>query len=88
MDDDRGTFGLAPNTDWLNGTSKLSWHGEIISDSKGTTLLPGVLAAGDAAMVPFQQIIIAVGDGAKAAPGVFDHPIRSLRRRPDRVWLY
>ena len=70
-------IGLIPNTDWLKGTVALSKHGEIIVDAKGQTSIPGVFAAGDATTVPFKQIIIAAGDGAKAALGAFDHLIRS-----------
>jgi alkyl hydroperoxide reductase subunit F len=70
-------IGLIPNTDWLKGTVELSRHGEIIVDDRGQTSVPGVFAAGDATTVPFKQIIIAAGDGAKAALGAFDHLIRS-----------
>ncbi len=52
-------------------------HGEIVVDARGQTSVPGVFAAGDATTVPFKQIIIAVGDGAKAALGAFDHLIRT-----------
>jgi NADH-dependent peroxiredoxin subunit F len=70
-------IGLVPNTEWLKGTVELSRHGEIIVDAKGQTSVPGVFAAGDATTVPFKQIIIAAGDGAKAALGAFDYLIRS-----------
>ena len=70
-------IGLVPNTEWLKGTLELSRHGEIIVDAKGATHLPGVYAAGDVTTVPFKQIVIAVGDGAKAALGAFDHLMRS-----------
>ena len=70
-------IGLVPNTDWLKGTIELSKHGEIVVDDRGQTSLPGVFAAGDATTVPFKQIVIAAGDGAKAALGAFDHLIRS-----------
>jgi len=70
-------IGLVPNTDWLKGVVELSKHGEIIVDARGQTSVPGVFAAGDATTVPFKQIIIAAGDGAKAALGAFDHLIRS-----------
>jgi NADH-dependent peroxiredoxin subunit F len=69
-------IGLVPNTEWLKGTVELSRHGEIIVDGKGQTSLPGVFAAGDATTTPFKQIIIAAGDGAKAALGAFDYLIR------------
>jgi alkyl hydroperoxide reductase subunit F len=70
-------IGLVPNTEWLKGTVELSRHGEIIVDAKGATSLPGVYAAGDVTTVPFKQIVIAAGDGAKAALGAFDHLMRS-----------
>jgi alkyl hydroperoxide reductase subunit F len=70
-------IGLVPNTDWLKGTLELSKHGEIVVDAKGQTSVPGVFAAGDATTVPFKQIIIAAGDGAKAALSAFDYLIRT-----------
>jgi NADH-dependent peroxiredoxin subunit F len=70
-------IGLVPNTEWLKGTLALSRHGEIEVDARGATSLPGVFAAGDATTVPFKQIVIAAGDGAKAALGAFDHLMRS-----------
>jgi NADH-dependent peroxiredoxin subunit F len=70
-------IGLVPNTEWLKGTIELSKHGEIVVDAKGATSVLGVFAAGDVTTVPFKQIVIAVGEGAKAALGAFDHLIRS-----------
>ncbi|QWE20280.1 alkyl hydroperoxide reductase subunit F [Polynucleobacter sp. AP-Kolm-20A-A1] len=70
-------IGLLPNTDWLKGTIELSKHGEVIVDAKGETSLPGVFAAGDCTTVPYKQIIIAMGEGAKASLGAFDYLIRS-----------
>ncbi|MEJ7931317.1 alkyl hydroperoxide reductase subunit F [Ramlibacter sp. AN1015] len=70
-------IGLVPNTDWLKGTLELSRYGEIVVDAKGQTSMPGVFAAGDATTVPYKQIIIAAGDGAKAALSAFDHLIRT-----------
>ena len=69
-------IGLVPNSEWLKGTLELTRHGEIIVDARGQTSVPGVFAAGDVTTVPFKQIIIATGDGAKAALGAFDHLIR------------
>ena len=70
-------IGLVPNTDWLKGTVKLSPRGEVEVDARGETSVPGVYAAGDCTTVPYKQIVIAVGEGAKAALGAFDHLIRS-----------
>lgn len=69
-------IGLLPNTAWLKGTLALSPAGEIEVDSRGQTSVPGVFAAGDATTVPYKQIVIAVGEGAKAALGAFDFLIR------------
>jgi len=69
-------IGLVPNTEWLAGTVALSPRGEIEVDDRGRTSLPGIFAAGDATTVPFKQIVIAMGDGSKAALAAFDHLIR------------
>lgn len=70
-------IGLLPNTEWLAGTVDLSPRGEIIVDAYGQTSIPGVFAAGDCTTIPFKQIVIALGDGAKASLSAFDHLIRS-----------
>lgn len=70
-------IGLLPNTEWLRGTVALSARGEIEVDARGQTSVQGVFAAGDATTVPYKQIIIAMGEGSKAALGAFDHLIRS-----------
>ncbi|WP_438970439.1 alkyl hydroperoxide reductase subunit F [Methylophaga sp.] len=69
-------IGLLPNTDWLEGTIDLSKFGEIEIDNHGQTSLPGVFAAGDVTTIPYKQIIMAMGDGARAALGAFDYIIR------------
>ncbi|AMN45917.1 alkyl hydroperoxide reductase [Steroidobacter denitrificans] len=70
-------IGLLPNTDWLKGTLALSERGEIEIDARGQTSLPGVFAAGDATTTPYKQIVIAMGEGSKAALSAFDHLIRT-----------
>ena len=70
-------IGLVPNTDWLKGVVKLSPRGEVEVDARGQTSVPGVFAAGDCTTVPYKQIVIAVGEGAKASLAAFDHLIRS-----------
>ena len=70
-------IGLLPNSEWLKGTLELSRFGEIIVDAKGQTSIPGVFAAGDVTTVPYKQIVIAVGEGAKALLSAFDHLIRT-----------
>ncbi|HNT40014.1 MAG TPA: FAD-dependent oxidoreductase, partial [Rubrivivax sp.] len=71
-------IGLVPNTEFLNGSGvERNRFGEIIVDARGATSVPGIFAAGDATTVPYKQIIIAAGDGARAALSAFDHLIRT-----------
>jgi len=69
-------IGLVPNTEWLRGVVALSPRGEIEIDARGETSVPGVFAAGDATTVPYKQIVIAMGEGSKAALSAFDYLIR------------
>src|SRR5690606_23590261 len=70
-------IGLVPNTEWLKDTIALSRFGEIEVDARCQTSLPGVFAAGDVTTVPYKQIVVAAGEGSKAALSAFDHLIRS-----------
>lgn len=69
-------IGLVPNTEFLKGTVELSRFGEIVIDERCATSVPGIFAAGDATTVPYKQIVIAAGEGSKAALSAFDHLIR------------
>lgn len=70
-------IGLVPNTEWLKDSGvALTPRGEIEVDYRGETSLPGVFAAGDATTTPYKQIIIAMGEGAKASLSAFDYLIR------------
>ncbi|HHH84599.1 MAG TPA: FAD-binding protein, partial [Firmicutes bacterium] len=60
-------IGLIPNTEFLKGFVELNKHGEIVVDKHGATSVEGVFAAGDVTDVPFKQIVIAAGEGARAA---------------------
>ncbi|AIT80727.1 alkyl hydroperoxide reductase subunit F [Novosphingobium pentaromativorans] len=71
-------IGLVPNTEWLKDSGlEMTRFGEIVIDGKAATNLPGVFAAGDATTVPYKQIIIAMGEGSKAALSAFDYLIRN-----------
>lgn len=71
-------IGLVPNTEWLQDSPiELSERGEIVVDARGMTSVPGIFAAGDVTTVPYKQIVIAMGEGSKAALSAFDHLIRS-----------
>lgn len=69
-------IGLVPNTEWLKDSITLSRHGEIEVDHRGETSRRGVFAAGDCTTVPYKQIVIAMGEGSKAALSAFDYMIR------------
>ena len=70
-------IGLVPNTDFVKGHLELTRFGEVVINERCETSRAGVFAAGDATTVPYKQIIIAAGEGAKAALSAFDHLIRS-----------
>ena len=70
-------IGLLPNTDFLKGTLELSRFGEVVIDPRTQTSVAGVFAAGDCTTVPYKQIVIAMGEGSKAALSAFDHLIRT-----------
>ncbi|APE29279.1 alkyl hydroperoxide reductase subunit F [Aurantiacibacter gangjinensis] len=71
-------IGLVPNTEWLAESGiALSQHGEIEVDGHGATNLPGIFAAGDCTIVPYKQIVVAMGAGSKAALSAFDYLIRN-----------
>lgn len=61
----------------LEGAVERNRMGEIIIDAKCETNVKGVFAAGDCTTVPYKQIIIAAGEGAKASLSAFDYLIRT-----------
>jgi alkyl hydroperoxide reductase subunit F len=69
-------IGLVPNTEWLKDAVALTPRGEIEVDYRGQTSVPGVFAAGDVTTTPYKQIVIAMGEGSKAALSAFDYLIR------------
>jgi len=69
-------IGLLPNSDFLNGVVERTQHGEVIIDERCHTTTPGIFAAGDVSTVPYKQIVIAMGEGAKASLSAFDYLIR------------
>lgn len=71
-------IGLSANSSAFQGDLNMSRIGEILIDEHCRTNLPGVYAAGDVSSVPYKQIVIAMGEGAKAALSAFDDRIRGL----------
>ena len=71
-------IGLAPNSSVFKDVVKTNHSGEINIDSNCRTNIPGIYAAGDVSTVPYKQIIIAMGEGAKAALSAFEDRIRGV----------
>lgn len=70
-------IGLLPNSDFIDGVVERTQFGEIIIDEKGQTSEPGIFACGDVTTVPYKQIVISMGEGAKASLSAFDYLIRN-----------
>ncbi|MDR1601607.1 MAG: alkyl hydroperoxide reductase subunit F [Tannerella sp.] len=71
-------IGLAPNSDTFRHVVSANRFGEIEIDAHCRTSQAGIYAAGDVSTVPFKQIIIAMGEGAKAALSAFEDRTRGL----------
>jgi alkyl hydroperoxide reductase subunit F len=69
-------IGLVPNSGFLAGVVERTKHGEVVIDERCNTSEPGIFAAGDVSTVPYKQIVIAMGEGAKASLSAFDYIIR------------
>tara|TARA_R110000868_G_scaffold242548_1_gene498078 strand:+ start:46712 stop:48250 length:1539 start_codon:yes stop_codon:yes gene_type:complete len=65
-------IGLLPNSGFIKSVVETTKFGEIITDFKGRTSQKGIYAAGDVTTVPYKQIIIAMGEGAKAALAAYE----------------
>lgn len=68
--------GLTPNSQVFAGEVNINERGEIITDSLGHTDIAGVYAAGDVTDIPYKQIVVAIGEGAKAALSAVTDRIR------------
>lgn len=65
-------IGLKPNSEVFKGAVEQTPRGEIVVDERNRTSAKGVYAAGDVTTTPFKQIMIAMGEGAKAALAAFE----------------
>ncbi|NMH61167.1 alkyl hydroperoxide reductase subunit F [Alteromonas ponticola] len=66
-------IGLVPNSQFIKGVVDTTKHGEIIVDEKCLTSEPGIFAAGDVTTVPYKQIVVSMGEGAKASLAAFEY---------------
>ena len=69
-------IGLTANSSVVKDIVDTNRVGEIIIDAHCRTNVPGIYAAGDVSIVPYKQIVIAMGEGAKAALSAFDDTIK------------
>ena len=70
-------IGLVPNSQFLKGTVELNDFGEVIVNHLGETSEKGIFACGDVTTIPYKQIIISMGEGAKTALSVSDYLMKS-----------
>ncbi len=70
-------IGLVPNSQFLKDVVELTKFGEVVVDGKNRTSAAGIYAAGDVTTIPYKQIIISMGDGAKAALAAFEDRMKS-----------
>lgn len=70
-------IGLLPNSGFIKDIVETTKFGEIVIDNKGRTNVKGIYAAGDVTTVPYKQIVIAMGEGAKAALAAFEDQVIS-----------
>lgn len=73
-------IGLVPNSDFLDGVVKRSKFGEIVINEKGQTSAEGIYACGDVTTVPYKQIVIAMGEGAKSSLAAFEYLLQNSDR--------
>jgi alkyl hydroperoxide reductase subunit F len=72
-------IGLVPNSKVVEGVVDLTKYGEVVINEKGLTSEEGIFACGDVTTVPYKQIVVAMGEGSKAALAAYDyllmHPV-------------
>ena len=66
-------IGLIPNSNFVKNLVKTTSYGEIIIDESGKTSIEGIFACGDVTTIPYKQIVISMGEGAKTALTVADY---------------
>lgn len=66
-------LGLVPNSDLVNGLVALDGMGRIEIDARNRTSAPGIFAAGDVTNAYAEQVLISIGEGAKAALSAYEY---------------
>jgi NADH-dependent peroxiredoxin subunit F len=73
-------IGLVPNSAFLGDTLELTKFGEVVINEKCQTSETGIFACGDVSTVPYKQIVIAMGEGSKAALAAFEYLLANSDR--------
>jgi NADH-dependent peroxiredoxin subunit F len=66
-------LGLVPRTGLVEGWVDLDDQGRIVTGGGTETSVPGLFAAGDITHLPAEQVLIAIGEGAKAALNAYEY---------------
>ncbi len=69
-------IGLVPNSDFLNGLLERTRFGEIVINERCETSMKGIYACGDVSTVPYKQIVVSMGEGAKASLAAFEYLLK------------
>ena len=72
-------IGLKPNSDLFKDVVPTNPYGEIEVDASCRTSVPGIYGAGDVTVVPYKQIVVAMGEGSKAALSAFEDQIKGAQ---------
>ena len=70
-------IGLVPNSKFLGDLVEKNKFGEIVINERCQTNREGIFACGDVTDVPYKQIIIAMGEGAKAGLSTFEYLLKA-----------
>lgn len=80
-------IGLVPNSQFVEGLVERNQFGEVIIDEKGRTSESGIFACGDVTTVPYKQIVISMGEGAKASLAAFEYLLTqpAVDEEPEKI---
>jgi len=69
-------LGLKPHSELVQGWAELNHEGRVVVNSEAETSVTGLFAAGDVTHLPAEQVLIAIGEGAKAALNAYEYLLK------------
>jgi thioredoxin reductase len=66
-------LGLRPRSELVEGLANVDEQGRVVVNRNTETGVPGLFAAGDVTNLPAEQVLIAIGEGAKAALAAYEY---------------